>query len=71
MKDVISRQHTRQNAEFCRLSEQVGHVHEIKKELEERRMECVVRLLKVQDQLGVETDPNEAFLQPYTQSMEV
>jgi hypothetical protein len=64
LKDVIDKQHVRQNAEFARLSEQVGQVHAIKDELELSRMACVVRLIKVQDNLGVVTDPNEAFLQP-------
>ena len=64
LKDVIDKQHVRQNAEFARLSDQVEQVHTIKDELEQSRMACVVRLIKVQDNLGVETDPNEAFLQP-------
>jgi hypothetical protein len=34
LKDVIEKQHVRQNAEFARLTEQVGQVHEIKEELE-------------------------------------
>lgn len=34
LKDVIDKQHVRQNAEFARLSEQVGQVHAIKDELE-------------------------------------
>jgi hypothetical protein len=32
-------------------------------------MECVKRLLKVQEVLGVETDPNEDFLQPLTNKL--
>ncbi len=34
LKDVIDKQHVRQNAEFARLTEQVSQVHEIKNELE-------------------------------------
>jgi hypothetical protein len=34
LKDVIDKQHVRQNAEFVRLAEQVSQVHEIREELE-------------------------------------
>ena len=33
-------------------------------DLDSARMECVRKLIRVQDILGVKTDPNEAFLQP-------
>lgn len=34
LKDVVEKQHVRQNAEFARLAEQVTQVHSIKVELE-------------------------------------
>lgn len=35
-------------------------------DLDASRMECVKKLLRVEEVLGVHTDPNEAFRQPLT-----
>lgn len=66
LDDCISKQRTRQNAEYSRLNKQCADVTDIKAELENRRLNCVKRIHGVQEALGIETDPNEHFMQPMT-----
>lgn len=64
LDDVILKQDTRQKTEHSRLNGQHKDVCHIVADLDSDRMECVRKLVRVQDVLGVATDPNEAFLQP-------
>ena len=64
LNDCINKQFLRQKAEYSRLNEQVVDCKNIRDELDANRMECVGKLLNVQRVLGIQTDPNEAFLQP-------
>lgn len=47
LSDVITKQSMRQNAEYSRLNEQVSDVKRIRNELEDGRMECVTKLVRV------------------------
>ena len=64
LDDVICKQNERQKQEFNRLHSQCCDVKNIIEDLDAARMECVRKLLRVQDVLGVKTDSNEAFLKP-------
>ena len=64
LDDVINKSNVRQKAENSRFQLQVAQVKQISNELDKSRMEALERLLKVQGNLGIVTDPNEAFLQP-------
>jgi len=44
------------------LQGQVSDVRIIVADLDEARMECVKKLIRVQDVLGVKTDANQAFM---------
>lgn len=64
LDDVICKQQDRQCTEFKRLNTQCCDVRNMLEDLDSSRMECVRKLCRVQDVLGVRTDPNEAFMQP-------
>merc|ERR1712113_786700 len=64
LDDVINKANMRQKAEHSRFQIQVAQVKTISNELDKSRMEALERLLKVQGNLGIQTDPNEAFLRP-------
>ena len=64
LNDVIVKQQDRQCTECRRLDGQCCDVKKMVEDLDSNRMECVRKLLRVQDVLGVRTDTNEAFLQP-------
>jgi hypothetical protein len=64
LNDVIVKQQDRQSTECKRLDGQCNDVKKMVDHLDINRMECVRKLVRVQDVLGVRTDPNEAFLQP-------
>lgn len=64
LNDAITKQSLRQKAEYSRITEQVVDCRNIRDELDSTRMECVGKLIRVQHALGIDTDPNEAFLQP-------
>lgn len=68
LDNVSQTQQKRQDTEFSRLHGQVNHATKIVKELDDERMECVRKLVRVQTVLGVKTDPNEAFMQPLVSS---
>lgn len=46
----------RQKAEYSRLNEQVADVRRIRDELESGRVECVRKLTRVEQVLGVKSD---------------
>lgn len=64
LDDCIVKQSNRQCQEFSRLDTGVQQVNSMVCDLDAARMECVRKLIRVQDVLGVKTDPNEAFMQP-------
>ena len=64
LDDVIAKANVRQKAENSRFQIQVAQVKQISNELDKHRMEALQRLLTVQGNLGIQTDPNEAFLRP-------
>lgn len=68
LDDCILKQSDRQTSEYNRLDGQVKDATKIVNDLDSSRMECVRMLIRVQDVLGVRTDPNEAFMQPLASS---
>ena len=64
LHDVITKQQNKQATEHARLRGQVADVKGILGDLDESRMECVSKLLRVEKVLGVHTDPNETLRKP-------
>ena len=64
LDDVINKQSKRQEAEHTRLKGQATDVKNVLRDLDSSRMECVRKLNRVEQVLGVHTDPNETFRQP-------
>ncbi len=64
LDEIIEKQNQKQNFEYKRLHGQVSDVKNIVTELDAARMECVNKLIRVQNVLGIVTDSNEAFMQP-------
>jgi esterase/lipase superfamily enzyme len=56
LDEVIDKQALRQKAEYSRLHEQVADVRKIRDELESSRIECVRKLTRVEQVLGVKSD---------------
>ena len=64
LREVIAKQHTRQAVEFKRLDGQCCDVKKIVEDLDASRMECVHKVKRVQEVLGIHVDAQEDFLQP-------
>jgi urocanate hydratase len=64
LEDVVNKANSRQKAENSRFYSQVGQIARICKELNEDRQACVDRVSKVQDALGIATDPLEGYKMP-------
>ena len=56
LRDVINKQHNRQIAEFKRLDGQCCDVKKIVEDLDANRMECVHKVRRVTEVLGIHVD---------------
>lgn len=69
LDDVITKAEKRQKAENARFQMQISQVRQISNELDNDRLECLRNLRIVENNLGIETDPNEKFQQPLHEKM--
>jgi hypothetical protein len=64
LEDVINKASMRQKAEYSRFYSQCQQTNRMRKELDDERVACVVRVDKVQEALGVSTENMERFKMP-------
>ena len=61
LDDVQIKAKKRQTAENSRFQLQIGQVRQISEELDDSRLECVQGVRRIEQNLGIEVDPNEKF----------
>ena len=61
LDDVQIKAKKRQTAENSRFQIQIGQVRQISEELDDSRLECVQGVRRIEQNLGIEVDPNEKF----------